>query len=233
MNESLYGSISVANLSGRAQVGIVLPEPLEVQTDTAARTTVSLPQRNKYLELEIVGLDPVAEVAKLWTEKLQSIDSRFDGARQLHKMWRVMREVARDTDNAKYAMCIEDKSAHPSFTLISHGLPIHVFGVYDLVNSNVYLAWSTDSEFPAVIRRDNPTQYVFYRYPVLRYKPVFVHTQFMTSKWYKWRRSFTGQDALLRQFNALEHVLFKDPGQAVSRARTVDSQTFELNNGRA
>lgn len=233
MNESLYGSISVANLSGRPHSALVIPEPLEIQTETAARKTLSLPQRNKYLELEIVGREPVAEPLHLWSEKLQFIDSRFDGARQLHKMWRVMREVSRATEGAKYAMCIEDKSDHPSFTFISHGIPIHLFGVYDLVNSNVHLAWSTDQEFPSIIRRDNPTRYVFYRYPVLRFKPVFVHTQFLISKWYKWTRSFTGTDALLRQFNAMEYALYKDPGQAVARARTVDSQVIELNNGRA
>jgi hypothetical protein len=185
--------------------------------DRWAAETVALPQRNKYMTVTVLAdKKPQSEhTALLLKEKLADLDSRFDGARQLYKLHRLLLEVDDElviaADHGGYAAVINNLSEHATFTLMSSGKVIHLTGIFDAVNSSVRLAWTTEDGFIEEIRRADPTRYVFYRFPPIVDRPVFIYTQLVCSKWYSWTKAFTGTDGLSKAMNALEVLLYKDP----------------------
>ena len=173
---------------------------------------VPLPTRNKYLTVTTLSDDTATRVAL--TEqcelKLQEIDSLFEGARHLFKMNKLMEEISRHV-NSPYLICVNNQSNHSYFTLLTQGLDLYLYGVYDTVNKTVRLVWTNAPDFISACREAEPTRHVFYRYPVLRDRPMFIYTQAICSKWAEWSRVFSQPDGLLKSFNALENFLYKDP----------------------
>ena len=111
-----------------------------------------------------------------------------------------------------YLAILENQSEHSYFALLSHQVSTHIIGVYDGVNSSVRLVWTTDPDFIQGVRKTEPTRYVFFRYPDLVDRPMFLNTQLLCARWFQWSRAFDQTtDGLLRTFNALETLLFKDP----------------------
>lgn len=181
-----------------------------------ATDIVALPQRNKYMTVDTVSDSfDLSECVNMGLhDKLAVIDSQFSGGRQLYKVYHMMNEVGTELD-ADYVTIINNESDHSSFNILSRGFMVDVFGIYDVVNSSVQLAWSTDEEFINLCRAPDPMRYIFYRYPPVLDRPLFVYTQYLCSKWYKWRRGFDGEASVLKAFNALESFLYKDHTQPV------------------
>jgi len=174
---------------------------------------IPLPARNKYLTVTAIGDAHAESLVGSCSTKLHEIDSLFEGARHLFKMQKLMDEL-----HAPYApfvppylICINNNSTHSYFTLLAQGITLYTYGVYDTVNRSVRFAWTNDEQFIQTCRSVDPTRYVFYRYPVLENRPLFLHTQVLCSKWAEWSKVFTGPDGVLKAFNALELFLYKDP----------------------
>jgi hypothetical protein len=185
--------------------------------DHGATDVVALPQRNKYMTIDTVSdSSDLSECVNMELhDKLAVIDSQFKGGRQLYKVYHMMNEIAAQLD-ADFVSVINNESDHSSFNILSHGFILDVFGIYDVVNKSVQLAWSTDEEFINLCRAPEPTRYIFYRYPSVLDRPLFIYTQYLCAKWWKWQRNFGGDDAaILMAFNALEGFLYKDHTQPV------------------
>jgi hypothetical protein len=188
---------------------------------------IPLPTRNKYLT--VTALSEYEPYTKALTTEcsslLQAIDSMFEGARHLFKMQKMMDDLGtRLISSCPYLLCINNNSQHSYFTLLSQGVQLYVYGVYDTVNRSVRLVWTSDEHFITSCRAVEPTRYVFYRYPTLIDRPLFLHTQVLCSKWAEWSKVFTGPDGVLKAFNALELFLYKNP--------RVESYSYQpLSNG--
>lgn len=173
---------------------------------------IPLPTRNKYLTVTVLAEQEsaLANLAALCELKLPEIDSMFEGARHLFKMQQMMDDFSK-TVTDPYIICINNNSQHSYFTLLAHGVPLYLYGVYDTVNRSVRLVWTSDAQFIGSCRAVEPTRYVFYRFPVLENRPLFLYTQNLCARWYEWNRIFTGSDGILKAFNTIENLLFKNP----------------------
>jgi hypothetical protein len=180
---------------------------------TVVENAVALPQRNKYMLTTVVSdRTPLSmAVSKSLTRCLVDLDSRFEGARQLYKMQMLMKEI---DPRQPYVATINNTSEHATITLLAQGSPLYVLGVYDGVNKSVRLVWTTDPDFVQIVRAEDPTRYVFYRYPDLFDRPLFIHTQNVCANWFSWSKNFEGPDSVLKIFNALENFLYKNPNTA-------------------
>lgn len=188
---------------------------------------VPLPTRNKYLT--VTAISEYESYTKALTGEcsiiLQDIDSMFEGARHLFKMQKLMDDLGTHVISTyPYLICINNNSSHSYFTLLTQGLHVHVYGVYDTVNRSVRLVWTNDEQFIQSCRVVEPTRYVFYRYHILVDRPLFLHTQVLCSKWAEWSKVFTGPDGVLKAFNALELFLYKNP-RIVSYSTQVQQQS--------
>lgn len=181
--------------------------------DRWAADTVALPQRNKYMTVTVAAQSngQSMHTASLLKRSLEDLDSRFEGSRQLYKLNQLMLEIETPNLCGSYVAVINNTSEHATFSLLSSGTPLYLCGVYDIVNSSVRVVWSTDDTFIDTTRRADPTRYVFYRFPMLLDRPLFIHTQLVCSKWYSWCKVFVGVDGIAKAFNALELFLYKDP----------------------
>jgi len=170
---------------------------------------VPLPTRNKYLTVTVLSEheEDRVHLANFCEDKLLAIDSMFEGARHLYKMQMLMDDLAYDEP---YTICVNNQSSHSYFTLLTNGHTLYVYGIYDTVNRSVRLVWTNDPHFWDSARAESATRYVFYRYPVLTNRPMFIYSQAIISKWAEWIKIFNQPDGLLRSFNALENFLFKD-----------------------
>jgi hypothetical protein len=180
-----------------------------------AQSVLALPQRNKYTTIRVLA-DAHADACYLADDlkrQFTDLDSRYDGARLLYKLDRTMDDLAAEWDPVPpYLAIVDNQSEHSYFALLSHSVRTHVIGVFDGVNSSVSLLWTTDPDLIFKIRAKDPTRYVFYRYPDLIDRPMFINTQLVCSRWFSWARTFgSSSDGLLRTFNALETLLYKDP----------------------
>ena len=179
-----------------------------------SHTVLALPQRNKYMAINVVS-DDLREACYLGDDLkrlLTDLDSRYEGARLLYKLDQTMCELDRSWSPAPpYLAVIDNISEHSYFVLLSNGVRTYVTGVYDGVNNSVRLVWTTDPDFIAGVRSHESTRYVFYRYPDLIDRPMFINSQLVCARWFQWSKTFTTTDGLLRIFNALEALLYKDP----------------------
>src|ERR1700682_4826698 len=192
---------------------------------------VPLPTRNKYLTVTAVG-DPsiTPSLVESCALKLQEIDSLFEGARHLFKMQKLMDDLNTEytTTNPEYLICINNSSTHSYFTLLTQGLSIHVYGVYDTVNKSVRIVWTNDDQFIASCRSVEPTRYVFYRFPLLENRPLFLYTQNLCARWYDWNKIFTGPDGILKAFNTTEILLYKNSNVETFQYQAPDQQQKTL-----
>lgn len=181
---------------------------------------VAIPQRGKYLTVDVVSEDDGAsDVCVELCRHLSTIDSQFDGGRQLYKLHRLLYDMEA-AGTSKFASAVLNSGQHPTVSLLPSGIPIHLVGIYDAVNTSVRLLWTTDETDIDTLRADDPTRFVFYRYPVVDNRPLFLHTQYIISRWYRWNKLFTGPDSMLRKFNALETFLFKNPSISTLNKQT-------------
>lgn len=180
--------------------------------DTHTETEMALTQRNKYLKIATISPAGHLEANDQLTRVLPSLDSRFeDGTRHLYKLNMLMKETY---TGRPYLAVINDVSRYGSISLLAEAMSLKVLGVYDTVNTSVHLVWTNDRHFENDLRATAPTRYVLYRFPVLENRPLFIHTQYLCSRWYDWMKAFRNTDGILRAFNVVETVLFRDPSVA-------------------
>lgn len=179
--------------------------------------SVELPQRDKHMQVSVAsrwgGVDQ--DIADTLAHELQDLDAKYEGSRWLYKLQRLL-ETTSDY-HAEYVAIVNNQSEHPSFSILSQGLDLGFYGVYDTVNRSTQLAWSTDPDFVQITRAQEPTRYLFHRYPTVKDRPLFIHTENVCSKWYVWKQAFTNVDGVLKSFNVLENFLFKNPEVAEFR----------------
>lgn len=179
--------------------------------------SVELPQRDKHMQVSVAsrwgGVDQ--DIADTLAHELQDLDAKYEGSRWLYKLQRLL-ETTSDY-HAEYVAIVNNQSEHPSFSILSQGLDLGFYGVYDTVNRSTQLAWSTDPDFVQITRAQEPTRYLFHRYPTVKDRPLFIHKENVCSKWYVWKQAFTNVDGVLKAFNVLENFLFKNPEVAEFR----------------
>ncbi|QBX06637.1 hypothetical protein H1O16_gp224 [Burkholderia phage BcepSaruman] len=181
-----------------------------------AHTVVALPQRGKFMDVYTASadLERTEAIGQHIADSLRDLDSKHAGSRWLYKLHMLMQETGADVP---YTSIINNMSEHASFSLLSQGIDLGVYGVYDTVNRSVQLVWTTDPDFVQRTRATEPTRYLFHRYPVVRDRPLFIHTENVCAKWYVWKQAFTNVDGVLKAFNVLENFLFKNPEVAEIR----------------
>ncbi len=179
--------------------------------------SVELPQRDKHMQVSVAsrwgGVDQ--DIADTLAHELQDLDAKYEGSRWLYKLQRLL-ETTSDY-HAEYVAIVNTQSEHPSFSILSQGLALGFYGVYDTVNRSPQLAWSPHPDFVQITRAQEPTRYLFHRYPTVKDRPLFIHTENVCSKWYVWKQAFTNVDGVLKAFNVLENFLFKNPEVAEFR----------------
>jgi len=157
--------------------------------------------------------DSEADASRLSSKlcaSLTDLDSRFDGARHLYKLQTLLNELSEYDDEVEFLALINNTSEHASFSILSHGVAVDVIGVYDVVNRSIRLVWTLDDQFIPNLKATDPTRYLFYRYPIVYDRPLFIYTQSVCAKWYSWSKAFTDTDGVFKCFSALENFLFKN-----------------------
>lgn len=186
----------------RGSFSLLVPDAVEY--------AVALPQRGKYIVTHTIAAPIHApKLVDSLARLLPDLDSRFEGARQLYKSQQLMNEIDLPS-HPPYLVVINNTKEHPYFNVLTQGVPLYLFGVFDTVNRSVRLVFTTDAEFIEKAKAPNFTRYVFYRFAVVVDRPIFMHTQSLCSRWYFWARAFHGSDGILKCFNLLEHLLLKD-----------------------
>lgn len=176
---------------------------------------LAMPTRDKHFNITTLGGTATA-VNRAISEQLVELDSKYEGARQLHKLQRVMDNIAGslDADLAlPYLAVINNTATHGWIGLLSQHWPLHLYGVYDTVNTSVQLVWTNRESFVHECRLEHIARYVFHRFPVIENRPLFINTQVVCARWYDWTKSFKGSEAYLRAFNVLETSLYLDPNK--------------------
>ncbi|QRE00078.1 hypothetical protein [Burkholderia phage BCSR5] len=168
---------------------------------------MSLPQRDKLLRIDYMTEEPLY---KSLSQKLSQIDSQYEGSRHLNKLHRLQEELDAE-DCTNYAVMINNASSHGYFAFLSRQIPIYLYGMVSTVNGSVQLLWSTEDDVVDRVRSLHPLRYVFFRFPPIIDRPVFLPTQAVCSHWWRWTSSFQSELSMLRAFNALDVRLFKDP----------------------
>jgi hypothetical protein len=122
--------------------------------------SVELPQRDKHMQVSVAsrwgGVDQ--DIADTLAHELQDLDAKYEGSRWLYKLQRLL-ETTSDY-HAEYVAIVNNQSEHPSFSILSQGLDLGFYGVYDTVNRSTQLAWSTDPDFVQITRAQEPTRYL-------------------------------------------------------------------------
>lgn len=185
--------------------------------DSHTESELALTQRDKYMRISTEGLNH-EKVNALIREQMTDLDSRFteivnergrQAARHLFKLQSVMQQIP--ISYGPYLTVINDVSPYGSIALMTHGQPMYLIGIYDTVNTSIRIVWTNDQKFENDVRQTAPTRYVFYRFPIIEDRPLFMHTQNLCARWYDWNKAFQGTDGILRAFNVAETVLFRDP----------------------
>jgi hypothetical protein len=180
--------------------------------DIKSVDTLHLPQRQKSFTILTNSAPDFAERVNLRIEELlPQMEAEHEGARQLYKFNEIQKEIKALPASQAFVTTIVNNGQHGHIAILSQWRDVYVYGIYDTENCGIRLAWTTDEWFVNDIRAVDFTRYVFFRYPVLQDRPLFLYAQALCSKWYKWSQQFKGQDdCILRSFNALENYLYKE-----------------------
>lgn len=169
---------------------------------------ILIPARNK--EQRFTTTNEESKIPLATT--LSSLDSQAAGAQYLHKLYLLMVETALLTPKeTAYACAVNNTGGKGTFSLLSNGVPINLYLVFDSEVDSIQLVWST-LDLETHIRNAYGIRYFFYRFPVIIDRPIFIHTQTICAHWWRWSRSFgLTVDARLKVANAVEVYLYKDP----------------------
>jgi hypothetical protein len=174
---------------------------------------VHLPQRNKefYLATYSGHEENARRVNDHLKTALPDMEAQFEASRQLYKFNRIQKDIVAHPKCQGFVSLIVNNGDHRHLAILSQWQDLHLYGVYDLVNSSVRLVWTDDEWFIQDVRSQDYTRYIFYRYPVVQDRPMFFYPQSLCSKWWNWVRQFQGPEGVLKAFNSLELFLYKEP----------------------
>lgn len=206
----MYAGVAKFHHTSHPQRGLV-----QVCSMTAnwAGKEVHLPQRSKSYQLYAIGEQQwCSTVVDYLAGELPKMESQHEQARQLFKLNEYMKDMKRLPRSQAYVAMLINNGDHAHVGLLSQWNDLNLIGVYDSVNSSVRLVWTDDEYFVTDVRNVDPGRYVFYRFPMLVDRPLFLYSQALCSKWSKWMKTFgSGPDAVLKAFNSLELFLYKEP----------------------
>ena len=181
-----------------------------LQFDEASVETrqILLPHRDKQVTA-LWDSDSLPQVDYL-TSRLETLDAAYEGETQLFKYNELLRDLVASwgPTTSPVAGVLNTVSTHSSFSLLSVSQPMDLVGVFDPQLGSAYLAWSTcppGFDLAASIRRTYPLKYLFYRFPKVCNRAIFIPTQAICAHWWKYMK---GENPLFA-FNALELKLFK------------------------
>jgi len=170
-----------------------------------------VPQR--YKRMTVLASDNVKHEL---SAELSTLDSQFEGARQLFKLQKLL-----DRFQGQWFSVVNvsnfgaDGTAQSGgFYLLSSDHPLHIALVFDSNSGSVQLVWAT-FDFKRSLREQQGFNYSFFLLPTERRMPLFVPSQALCSKWWRLTQSFDGQRyGLLKACNAIEMILYKNPHAA-------------------
>lgn len=172
---------------------------------------VHLPQRSKsyYVSVNSPSQGYEAKALASIRDVLPHMESEYESARQLYKLHMIMAGL-KSFSPSPYVSHVVSQGDSNHVGILVRGLTLYVTGVYDTIARSVQLVWTDDEYFLSDLRAREPGRYVFYRFPDLSNRPLFLFSPALVSKWLRWVTKFQGPDCLLKSFNALELYLYKD-----------------------
>jgi hypothetical protein len=175
-------------------------------------STTHIPQRSKSFLVATNSVPDFSERANArMAEWLPVMEGQYEDARQLYKFNELQKRLKELPGAQPFTSTIVNRGEHGHFGILSQWKDVHTYGVYDTQNFGVRFVWTTDEWFINDVKSVDFTRYVFYRFPVLQDRPLFIYSQAVCSKWYGWMKIFKGQpDCILRAFCSLENYLFKE-----------------------
>jgi len=174
-------------------------------------STFHVPSRQKsFLILTASNYEFSSKANDLMSEWLPQMESQYEGARQLYKFNAVQKELKAVPSSQAFVSTIVNTGEHGHIAVLAQWRDVYVYGVYDTENFGVRLVWTTDEWFINDVRAHDFPRYVFYRFPVLQDRPLFLYGQALCSKWWGWTKQFQGPDGVLKAFCALENFLYKE-----------------------
>lgn len=173
---------SGCHVSGRSRGSFTLDV---TEDDEYGEQKILVPQRNKEMTFYGNRRDLHYNVPIL-----SMLDSQHHGLTQLEKYLRVYPDLS-----GMSASMMETTGTHGSFSFFAFpACPIYRYGI--VTNHSVMLYISTEDLKPSM-------DYYFYRFPALdSAQPMFLTTQGICSKWWRWTTTFKGDN--LKSFNVLE-----------------------------
>jgi hypothetical protein len=168
---------------------------------------ILIPARSKELKLLTTNESTVYSLASC----LQELDTTSINSRHLHKLHLLMVEIALLEDlKFSYAALVNNVSLNGTISLLSNNVPIYLYLLFDLTEKSIQFLYST-VDIKAEIRDTYGLRYMFYQFPVILNRPIFIHTKTIASHWRRWHKSFSNSnDCMLKCCNATELYLFKD-----------------------
>jgi len=175
----------------------------ELDVEGLNHQEVSIPSRDKHLDLYLSSSadDSIKSLEAHYPNRLATLDSEYVGESWLSKLERIRRR-----EGVPHALLVASTSKHGSFSLISHGDPIYVWGVVDPQLDSLHLVWSTDADLIHKLRAAFPLQLYFYRFPVVQDRAVFIPVQIACANMYQYCKN----NNTLFAFNALELKIFRE-----------------------
>lgn len=220
----IYGSLVLASTDAAVKIWPQFIDALVYhQTQHPVRGTlrlagtsdpdvIHLPQRSKsYLVSVNAGPSLKNRILSWLGHHLPNLESEYEATRQLYKFHRYMQDIKElDPLGYPYVAHMVSQGDQNHLGILAQGQSLLMFGVYDTIGGSVQLVWTTDAHLMEDVRAADPNRYVFYRFPTLIDRPLFLFSPALVSKWINWVKKFQGPDCVLRAFNALELYLYKD-----------------------
>ena len=167
-------------------------------------TEVLIPARQHRLSIISSSKDMLDSLS----QKFSILDTTALGSRHLHKLYLLMQELGNSKD---YSCVVNNKGSKGTFAILSSGVPINMFLMFDTVSRSVQLVWST-KDLVNEIRETYGIRFYFYHFPTIINRPIFIHTQTLCAHWWRWSKGFGfSKSAELLTCNAAELYLYKDP----------------------
>lgn len=143
---------------------------------------------------------------------LTALDSKFEGTNQQFKLQVLMNRFDGEwTASVNVSHTGADGIAKSgAFYVMNKNTQLFMTLVFDSTSGSVQLVWST-FDLKASLRKVQAMQYSFISLHSRRRRPVFVPSQALCSRWWRWNRGF-GADryGLIRAANALEVMLYRN-----------------------
>ncbi len=172
-------------------------------------TEILVPQRYKRMSAIVDNPEVRSDIAI----DLSTLDSQYEGCRQLYKLRQLM-----DRYPVAYTAIIntvntnaEDEPQSGAFCLLASRIPLYISMVFDSSNGSVQLVWS-DFNHRQSLRAAKAFNYSIYAMPTLLDQPLFITALSLCSRWWQLSKDLSKhQYGFLRACNALELNLYKDP----------------------